>query len=320
MIKFIDLFCGLGGFRLGLGNDYECSYSCDIEPFCQKIYLENFGDKPEGDIVEIDYKKIPDHDLLVGGFPCPAFSLAGLKEGFDGETGQLIFNVLDIVKEKRPKVVFLENVKNLTHHDSGKTLEVIAESFKELGYNFSHKIFDAVDFGLPQSRKRTMMVASLNKIFDFDKVKLISKKEKLIDFIDKDIKFKYENEKRYVILGNREKDSGFVFSGYMKSRKSESELDLNKLKNLSFHHKANRIYSPDGIYPTLVHAEKTGRYYIYHEEKVRRLTVDECFRIMGFPEDYKKIGAKYLLYRAIGNSVAVPMIKAIGEEIKNQLF
>lgn len=322
MIKFIDLFCGLGGFRLGLDKQYfECVYSCDIDDFCKKIYFENFGDIPDGDITKIDYNMIPDHDLLVGGFPCPAFSVGGLQGGFNDDRGKLIFNIFEIIKIKKPKVVFLENVKNVIHHDSGKTLNIIKEKLKELGYNFTYEVFDAVDFGLPQIRKRAIMIASRDKSFDFSKVERNRTKLKLIDFLDKDNSlFRFEDEEKYAIIDNGESKNGSIFCGYIKSNKSNLETNIEKLRSVSFHNKANRIYSINGFHPTLVYTEKTGRYFIYNDNKVRRLTINECFRITGFPENYKKIGAKYLLYRSIGNSIAVPMVKAISGEIKKQLF
>ena len=139
MFKYVDLFAGIGGFRLALdASGGECVYSSEINPACREVYRNNFGDEPTGDIKRIDECSVPDHDILAGGFPCQAFSIAGNKRGFEDTRGTLFFEVLRIAKAKKPKVLFLENVKNLVHHDQGRTLEVIKRSLEEQGYH-SHR-------------------------------------------------------------------------------------------------------------------------------------------------------------------------------------
>lgn len=150
-ITFIDLFAGLGGFRIALESlGAECVYSNEWDKHAQKVYFNNFGDLPEGDITLVDEKQIPKHDILCAGFPCQAFSISGKQRGFEDSRGTLFFDVARIVKEKRPKVVFMENVKNLAKHDGGKTLEVIQATMEELGYEFNQKVLSSVNYGIPQ--------------------------------------------------------------------------------------------------------------------------------------------------------------------------
>ena len=160
--KFIDLFCGLGGFRIGFErNGYDCVFSSDFDKNIQLTYKENFGEEPFGDITKIDPKKMPDFDVLVGGFPCQPFSVSGKKKGFADARGTLFFDVCRIIKEKNPKVVLLENVKHFIHHNSGRTIRVVLDSLQELGYDkISYKILNLRDFALPQNRERIFIVAS----------------------------------------------------------------------------------------------------------------------------------------------------------------
>ena len=158
-LKFIDLFAGLGGFRLALESlGAECVYSNEWDIPVQEVYHENFGDVPEGDITKIDETTIPEHDILCAGFPCQAFSISGKQRGFEDSRGTLFFDVAQIVKEKKPKIVFMENVKNFATHDGGKTLEVVKVTMEELGYVFRQKVLNAVDYGVPQNRERIYMV------------------------------------------------------------------------------------------------------------------------------------------------------------------
>ena len=171
---FIDLFAGLGGFRLALESlGAKCVYSNEWDKFAQTVYNDNFGDIPEGDITKVDENTIPDHDILCAGFPCQAFSISGKQRGFEDSRGTLFFDVARIVKCKKPKVVFMENVKNFASHDNGKTLQVVKATMEELGYSFNYKVLNATDFGMPQKRERIYMVCFRNDLncgrFDFPK-------------------------------------------------------------------------------------------------------------------------------------------------------
>lgn len=162
---FIDLFAGLGGFRIALESlGAKCVYSNEWDVPVQKVYAENFSDIPEGDITQVDENTIPDHDILCAGFPCQAFSISGKQRGFEDSRGTLFFDVARIVKAKRPKVVFMENVKNFVTHDDGKTLEVVKGTMEELGYTFYQKVLNAVDYGVPQKRERIYMVCFRNDL------------------------------------------------------------------------------------------------------------------------------------------------------------
>ena len=167
--KFIDLFAGLGGFRLALESlGATCVYSNEWDVEAQRVYYNNFGVIPEGDITKVDEKSIPDHDILCAGFPCQAFSISGKRLGFNDSRGTLFFDVARIVKEKKPKVVFMENVKNFATHDDGKTLSVVKATMEELGYYFYSAVLNSKDYGIPQKRERIYMVC-LRKNIDFSK-------------------------------------------------------------------------------------------------------------------------------------------------------
>jgi DNA (cytosine-5)-methyltransferase 1 len=179
-ITFIDLFAGIGGFHIALHNlGAKCVFASEWDDDARKTYFENFKnisphlfyEKPDlslfsGDITRVDVNKIPDHDLLCGGFPCQPFSQAGFKKGFEDTRGTLFFNIAEIIKTKKPKAFFLENVKGLLKHDNGKTFEVIKNVLNELGYSFHYKIVKASDFNLPQHRPRIFMVGFRKDIND----------------------------------------------------------------------------------------------------------------------------------------------------------
>ncbi|MDN4712181.1 DNA (cytosine-5-)-methyltransferase [Vibrio parahaemolyticus] len=157
--KFIDLFAGIGGIRLGFEHvGGQCVFSSEWDKHAQKTYEANFGEKPHGDITQIDPLDIPDHDILLGGFPCQAFSIIGKMNGFDDTRGTLFFNVANIIKEKQPAAFMLENVKQLKTHDKGNTFRVILKTLEDLGYSVHHTVLNALDFGVPQKRERTFIV------------------------------------------------------------------------------------------------------------------------------------------------------------------
>jgi DNA (cytosine-5)-methyltransferase 1 len=155
-LRGIDLFCGIGGFRLAMErNNIDCVFSSDIDSFAQKTYAENFGEKPYGDITKIDASEIPLFDILTAGFPCQPFSYSGLNQGFEDKTrGTLFFDVLRIIEYHQPKMFFLENVKGLKSHSNGETLQIILKSLEEQGYTVKWKVLNSLDFGLPQARER----------------------------------------------------------------------------------------------------------------------------------------------------------------------
>lgn len=320
-ITFIDLFSGIGGFRLALEKqNFQCSFSSEINSHACELYQLNYGDNPFCDITQIDPNNLNNFDILCGGFPCQAFSIAGKKLGFEEARGTLFFDICRILSVKKPKVVFLENVKNLTLHDNGNTIKVIIQSLEDLGYFVQYKVLNAKDFGVPQNRERIFIVASLDKPFNFDKVKQHSKFVKIKDILENNTDYLKPNE--YTLLTNTNKNdkSGLIFAGYLNKtiRKGVKE---NSLHLSRVHRQPNRIYSVLGTHPTLSSQESAGRYYILLENnQVRKLTIRECIRLMGFPEDFKLTGGKNQIYQRLGNSVCVPMVTAIADEIKNQFF
>ncbi len=322
-IRFTDLFCGVGGIRLGMEKQgFECVFSCDINPECQKTYFENFNDMPKGDIHLIDETKIPKHDILCAGFPCQPFSISGKQKGFNDTRGTLFFEICRIISHCKPQVVFLENVKHLVYHDHGNTLDVILGQLKQLGYHVSWKVLNGSDYGVPQNRERIIIIGCKEEKFDFSKVKKMSRK-KLVDFLDAIGEFEYLDPNEYTLLEETKQQpgSGLIFAGYR--NKSIRKVGVRPgTEHLSRVHKQpNRIYSVYGIHPTLPSQESSGRFFILTEDnRVRKLTLNECWRIMGFPETYKKISSSGEQYKQLGNSVCVPMISAVASEVKKQFF
>ncbi len=322
-IKFIDLFCGIGGIRLGMEESgFECVMSSDINIECQKTYFENFGEEPTGDIKEINEKDVPTHDILCAGFPCQPFSISGKQKGFEDTRGTLFFEICRIINEKKPPVVFLENVKHLVHHDHGKTLRTIIENLEELGYQVSWRVLNGADYGVPQNRERIIIIGSLKGKFDFDALQK-QPRGRLLDFLDESGEFEYLEPEEYTLLENpkQQPGSGLIFAGYR--NKSIRKVGVRPgTEHLSRVHKQpNRIYSVMGVHPTLPSQETSGRYFVLTtDNRVRKLTISECWRIMGFPESYKKISATGEQYKQLGNSVCVPMIAAVAKEINRQFF
>jgi len=173
-LRFIDLFAGIGGFRMGMEmSGFECVYSSEINDHACQMYLENFGDFPKSDITKVDPKNIPDFDILCAGFPCQSFSICGKQEGFYDEIrGTLFFDICRVLEAKKPRAFILENVSNLEKHDKGRTLSVMMHSLMSLGYTVTYKVLNAKDFGVPQNRERVIIVGSKEGIlFDFSKMK-----------------------------------------------------------------------------------------------------------------------------------------------------
>lgn len=307
--KFIDLFSGLGGFRLAL--EYfraECVFSSDIDDKVNKVYYKNFKDKPAGDITKIEAKDIPDHDILCAGFPCQSFSISGKKLGFNDSRGTLFFDVARIVKEKKPKVVILENVKNFTTHDNGNTLKVVEATMHELGYTFFYKVLNAVDFGIPQNRERVYMI-SFRKDLNIKKFNFPISKSENINL--KDILLKNSNIGKEIIL--YEKGNIKEFTGKPKDRKPIRIGIIGKGGQ------GERIYSTKGSAITISangggRFAKTGGYLIGN--KIRKLHPRECARLMGFPDSYILAESFNQSYKQLGNSVVIPVLVEIIKEIK----
>ncbi len=320
---FIDLFAGIGGFRIAFSNEgFQCVFSSEINKHCQEVYLNNYNELPYGDITKINPQDIPDFDILTGGFPCQPFSICGRRKGFEDTRGTLFFNICNIIKEKQPKVVVLENVKHLIHHDNGNTFKVIIESLEDLGYNTQYKILNAKDFGVPQNRERIIIVASKYGVFDFKKLCYKLHPPKLKDILDKDIEnVQYLSKDEYTLLKDiRIQESGLLFVGYRNKGIWKKGIRPNTEHLSRVHRQPNRIYSIEGIHPTIPSQETSGRFFIYIPEidEVRKLTINECYKLMGFPREFKKSSIIGEAYKQIGNSVCVPLIQEIARQIKIQ--
>ncbi len=312
--KFIDLFAGLGGFRLALESlGAKCIYSNEWDKFAQEVYKDNFGDIPEGDITKVDENTIPEHDILCAGFPCQAFSISGKQRGFEDSRGTLFFDVARIVKVKKPKVVFMENVKNFAAHDNGNTLRVVKQTMEDLGYTFFQKVLNAVDYGIPQKRERIYMVCfrkDLN-INEFTFPKGFSLQKHVEDFLIKDNSVDLSN-----LIVDREDT---YMNGSTDDKYSNKPIRLGTVNKGG---QGERIYSTKGIAITLsangggVFA-KTGGYLI--DGKTRRLHPRECARIMGYPDSYKMCRNMNQAYKQFGNSVVVDVLQYISIKIGKRL-
>lgn len=307
---FIDLFAGLGGFHLALQTlGAKCVYANEWDIYAQNVYHANFGILPEGDITKIDEKTIPCHDILCAGFPCQAFSISGKRLGFNDSRGTLFFDVARIVKEKKPKVVFMENVKNFASHDGGKTIAVVEATMRELGYTFDYQILNAVDYGIPQKRERVYMVCFRNDIdsscfFTFPSPFKLTKHVE--DFLLND----EEMVKNLYIQRN-----DIYYNDISDIRYSNNTIRLGFVNKGG---QGERIYSPKGIAITFsangggIFA-KTGGYLI--NGKPRKLHPRECARLMGYPDSYIICEKTNQAYKQFGNSVVVDVLQLIGQEI-----
>ena len=299
--KFIDLFAGIGGIRLGFESvGGKCVFSSEFDEDACKTYMANFGEHPSGDITKIEAKDIPDFDILLGGFPCQAFSIIGKQEGFENETcGTLFFEIERILREKMPKAFMLENVRNLTAHDGGKTFKVIRTHLESLGYNVYAKVLNALDFGVPQKRERIIIVGFLDDvIFNFPDPVPASKRIKLKDILENEVDSKY----------------------YVKDRIRESRLmrlkDPNYPKPYISHENMAGSITPHP-YSSCLRAGASANYILINDE--RRPTEREMLRLQGFPEDFKIVVSYGKIKHQTGNSVAVPVIKAVAREMIKSL-
>ena len=293
--RFIDLFCGIGGFRLGFSsNGYKSVYSSDYNKHCQKVYFNNFNEMPYGDITKINPNEIPEFDVLTAGFPCQPFSISGHKKGFEDTRGTLFFDICNIIQLRQPSVVVLENVKHLINHDKKRTFKTIIDILNELGYNTSHEILNSKDFGLPQNRERIFIVASKNGSFDFSK--LIRKKSKPLNFFLEKLNDDMHilNPSEYTLidpsLTKKQSSSGLWFVGYRNKPGFKNGVRPGTLHLNRTHRQPNRIYSSDGYHPTIPSQESSGRFFIHDTKNklVRKLTINECYKIMGFPDNFIK--------------------------------
>ena len=310
---FIDLFAGLGGFRIALESlGAKCVYSNEWDEPVQQVYQRNFGDLHEGDITKVDENTIPDHDILCAGFPCQAFSISGKQRGFEDSRGTLFFDVARIVKAKMPKIVFMENVKNFATHDNGRTLQVVKATMEELGYVFNQKVLNSVEYGVPQKRERIYMVCFRNdlKIDDFSYPKPFPLTKHVEDFL-------LDDESLVEHLYVNRPDT--YYNGEADDKNSDSSIRLGIVNKGG---QGERIYSTKGIAITLsaygggVFA-KTGGYLV--NGRPRKLHPRECARIMGYPDSYIICESANQAYKQFGNSVVIDVLQYIAIEIGKKM-
>ncbi len=304
LFTFIDLFAGIGGIRIPfqeLGG--KCVFSSEWDSFAQKTYRVNFGEIPSGDITKIDAKTIPNFDVLLAGFPCQPFSQAGLKKGFSDTRGTLFFDIERIIAEKRPKAFLLENVKQLQGHDKGNTLKVIIEHLKKLNYTVDYKVLRAADFGLPQNRERLYIIGfnkdifKLPKNFTFEYPNPIYSKTRLGDILETKIDDKYTiSDKLYEGHLRRKQEHIAKGNGFGFSLFNENSPYTNTL---------SARYYKDGSEILIEQKNKNPR----------KLTPRECARLQGFPECFIIPVSDTQAYKQFGNSVAVPVVRAIAKHL-----
>jgi DNA (cytosine-5)-methyltransferase 1 len=313
--KFIDLFAGIGGFRLALESfGGKCVYSSEWDKNAQDTYETNFGERPDGDITKVDEKAIPAHNVICAGFPCQTFSISGKQKGFEDARGTLFFDIARIAKHHQPEILFLENVKNFEKHDNGKTLEVVKKTLNEIGYNVFCKVLNASHYGAPTSRER-IYFACFRKdmgIENFNFPPPTNERVKLRDYLDSDCQ-----TDEFVI----ERDDA-KFNGKKVVENMFGEYPLRPVRIGTFNSggQGERIYSDLGHAVTFSAygggvGSKTGAYLI--NGRVRKLSPRECARVMGFPEDFQIPTNKQQAYQQFGNSVVVPVLKRIFEQILN---
>ena len=309
-MKFIDLFAGIGGFRLALESiGMKCIFSSEIDESAKETYFANFGEYPSGDITKISANKIPEHDILCAGFPCQAFSIAGHRKGFQDTRGTLFFDIERIIKQKKPECIFLENVKGLVSHDKGRTFKIIYKKLKKQGYNIFYKVINSRDYGVPQNRERIYIVGFRNNEIEFNFDLMQKKKTSLSKILDST------------------------------NRHNKSELSKIALKHVNDHlKKIKRVKKINELYPKIINEIRPSRVSFRNDDispcltaKMgtggnnipyivnynRFMTIRECLSIQGFSKNFKIRGSKQNKYKQIGNSVSVPLIKSIGKIIKS---
>jgi len=306
--KIIDLFAGIGGIRTGFTRVFkdncEVVFSSEIDKNAQKTYYHNYKELPHGDITEIDAKSIPSHDIVLAGFPCQAFSIAGYRKGFEDTRGTLFFDVARIVKYHKPKVLFLENVKGFVGHDKGNTFKVVKETLSELGYKVYAEVLNTKDYGIPQNRERIYIVAFLDKSVNFKfplkEVLNISIK----NLLDKDVpeNFYYNNKPLYEKIKN----------------------DITKKDTVYQWRRQYVRENKNNVCPTLTANMGTGGHnvpIIRDDHGIRKLTPNECVKFQGFDKSFqfpKELALSHQ-YKQAGNSVTVSVIEKIAQEIQNVL-
>lgn len=310
-LKAIDLFAGIGGIRLGFEqifkNKIEFVFSSEIDKFAKQTYYANYGEIPKDNITQIKAEDIPAHDIILAGFPCQAFSIAGLRKGFEDTRGTLFFDIARIAKYHKPKVIFLENVKGFKNHDKGNTFKVVKRTLENLGYRIYADILNAKNFGIPQNRERIYIIAILNNfnqdgIINFETLKNIRISSKVGDILQSNV------DEKYTI-------SDKLWQGHQR-RKEEHKLKGNGFgycmfnKNSPYTSTISARYYKDG---SEILIEQQGK-------NPRKLTPREAGNLQGFPQNFIIPVSDVQDYKQFGNSVAIPVIRELAKQIYKEIF
>jgi DNA (cytosine-5)-methyltransferase 1 len=312
-LKFIDLFAGVGGFHFAMDGLAQCVFASEWDKYARQTYLANWGEELKenkvefaGDITKVDYKTIPDFDIMCAGFPCQPFSIAGKQLGFTHETqGTLFFNLIEIIKTKKPRVVFLENVKNLASHDKGNTFKVILGALEEQGYHVKHKILNGKTHGnVPQNRERIFIVG-FSEQKDYDNFSF-----------PEDIKLTHTIAQ---CLEKNKVDEKFYQTNMNSPAVKKMVEGMDKAGVIYQYRRYYMRENKSNVCPTLTANMGTGGHnvpLIRDSYGVRKLTPRECFNFQGFPDTFvlADIGNAHL-YKQAGNSVVMPVVKRIAQQI-----
>jgi len=317
-MRFIDLFCGIGGFRLVLEKrGLNCVFSSDFDPYVAESYKLNFGESPLSDITQISENKIPDHEILCAGFPCQPFSMGGLRKGFEDTRGTLFFDILRIIDKKKPEIIILENVKGLLSHDNKRTFKVMlnklaskingidAGNSNNLGYNIFYVVLNARDFGLPQNRERVFIVGFKDQDVCLDLKYQPDNTGKLTSILDKNPEIKRISKiGKNNIITNLEKHRCY-----------------NQIKNLEYLvayeiRKSRTSFRFDNCSPCLTTKMGTGGnnvpYLVNHD---RFFTVKECLKLQGFDEKFQLTPSRSHAYRQLGNTISLPVFNFLASRV-----
>lgn len=301
--KFIDLFCGIGGFRYAMeqvaeerGQAVSCVFSSDIDPHCRLAYAANFGEEPSGDITKIREQDVPDHDILLAGFPCQPFSIIGRMKGFEDTRGTLFFDIARIIKKKRPEAFVLENVKLLVGHNQGQTIKVILKTLTDMGYRVEYKVLNALNFGLPQKRERVWIVGfrDQNRKMEWPVGGIPMKP--LAKILEKDVDPKHMA-------------SDHIREKRLRKRAPSTEPTIwheNKAGNIS-------VYP----YSCALRAGASYNYLLVNGQ--RRLTPREMLRLQGFPDEFNLVCSDSQTRKQAGNSLPVNVARAVIREVFHSL-
>lgn len=306
--RFIDLFCGVGGFHLALSSfGARCVFASDINAEARKVYASNFGITPKGDIKHIKNEEIPSHDILCGGFPCQAFSVSGTQAGFkDEKTGNLFFEIIRIAKHHKPGIILLENVANLESHDNGQSLVRITDELRGAHYTPFSKVLNSLDFNVPQCRKRLYIIAFHNSLeindFKFPSPTQTVKRLKDVLLSDSDVPHECHVDRAFSLRNGYEQ---FEF---------DKKKPYIRVGEIGLGRQGERIYSIEGCATTLSASGgglggRTGLYL--KNGKIRKLAPRECARLMGFPNRFIIAETANQAYQQFGNSVVIDVLQRI---------